>query len=196
MPIFSAPPPSTANYPGSLPSITPELHKNVNDELVAVATELDNHKANGTAHSAEIATAVAAAVAGISSGSLGTLGYAEHTAYSTGAIVSGSSDLLSRTVTVGAGRRIRIRGHLPNVIGTSATSIVLAVREGTTQLGSAKWAPVAGLIRPMDVEAIIQPTAGAHTYLITLITAGGTPGASIFDDPTSPSFIHVEDVGV
>lgn len=127
----------------------------------------------------------------------GTLGYAQ-TTVNQGSITS-QVDItgLSVTVTVGAGRRIRIscKGEFQD---TSATdSVVVTINEGATQLQRAAQPVItAGFSTTTTPSVVLTPTAGSHTYKITCQRAAGTGTVQWNAQPTYPSYILVEDIGV
>lgn len=128
----------------------------------------------------------------------GILGYAQVTA-DQGEITT-QADLtgLSVTVTVAANRRIRITGSSTFVdVGSNAATALLRIKESTTQFNVAKVglpasAGAAADERSVTVEAIITPSAGAHTYKLT---AEGTTNIYAKAAADAPAFIQVEDLG-
>lgn len=127
----------------------------------------------------------------------GVLGYAEATA-SQGSITT-ITDLtnLSVTVTVPtlSGRKVRIRGWIPQISSSVATDRAdLTIRESTTVLSTAYGR--AGVSSEgwggASVEAILEPSAGSHTYKLSLARGAGTGNVGIFAHATSKAFILVE----
>lgn len=124
-----------------------------------------------------------------------TLGYAEVTA-SQGSITS-EVDLtgLSVTVTVPAGRRIRITGDA-KFTNTSATGgAIVRIKEGATPFkDSFAWTGgVANDGESAHAEVILTPSSGTHTYKLAAQTAnGGT--ATMAATSAIPAFILVEDI--
>ncbi len=119
---------------------------------------------------------------------------------------SGSSGTItlasSGSITIPANRRVRITGWCRDVYQSSATagSFRLAIKESSTVLaesllngyGTAN-VPLAGGTK---VEALVTPSAGAHTYTFTLdgvFVPAGTATAEAAS--TYPGFILVEDIG-
>ena len=121
----------------------------------------------------------------------GWIGYAEVTANQTG--ITAVTDLtgLSVAVTVGTSRRLRVTGfiHIGNVAGSS---ISFAIKEGATTLQDAVANSVAGAVWTMAVHTVLTPTAGAHTYKLTL---AGSSATDMLAATTYPAFILVEDIG-
>ena len=129
-------------------------------------------------------------------GAVGILGYAERTANQTG--ISAITDLtgLSVTVTMAAGRRIKITGK-GNVNQVTSTGTIRGIiREGSTSLNDWMWANqppgTPGDLMGMG-EVILTPTAGSHTYKLSLQTSAGTTNLVAASD--RPAFILVEDIG-
>jgi hypothetical protein len=171
-------------------------------ELVSSSDNVTIHadQNDDTADSAVIVAVDNAEVArftgdGISTAARGQLDYAQVTANQNG--ISTATDLtgLSVTVTVGSGRRVKITGHGVLTQRTGAGLAVLIVREvsGATlgQLGSHTLQTNENHL--VDGSVVITPSAGAHTYNLSLSTSANTVdwGAS----STAPAFILVEDIG-
>lgn len=129
----------------------------------------------------------------------GTLGYAQVTANQTITASGTETDLtgLTATVTVGTGRRIRISGQ--GILSrTVADGVTLGrFKESTTALG--RWAqhsPSANTEFGHSHGAVIlTPSAGSHTYKLTLQRFSGTGNVTLNADSTSPAFILCEDIG-
>jgi hypothetical protein len=123
------------------------------------------------------------------------LAYAEVIADQTS--ISSIVDLtnLSVTVTVPAGRRLRITGHAQ--IGNDATAGMAygQIKEGSTALG--RWAfdrLEASSWTISNGSIIVSPSAGTHTYKLTLEKWGGA-GSIYLDAQTEfPAYILVEDI--
>jgi hypothetical protein len=128
-------------------------------------------------------------------GGAGVLDYAQVTANQNGISVATDLTGLSVTVTTGTGRRVRITGHGVLTQRTGAGLAVLIVREvsGATlgQLGSHTLQTNENHLA--DGSVVITPSAGSHTYNLSLSTSANTVdwGAS----STAPAFILVEDIG-
>jgi hypothetical protein len=128
----------------------------------------------------------------------GWLGYAEVSANQT--VSTGTeTDLtgLSLTVTVGTSRRIRVKGQ-GILTRTVADGLTLGrIKEGAVEL--ARWAQHApSAATEYDAasgEAVLTPTAGAHTYKLTLHRFSGTGSAVLNAAAGALAFILVEDLG-
>lgn len=135
----------------------------------------------------------------------GWIGYAEVTANQT--ISTGTeTDLtgLTVTVTVAANRKIRIRGQ--GIISRSVADGVSVgrIKEGSTELGRwAQHAPSAttefdaasGDAVSSPAGVFVTPSAGSHTYKLTLQRFSGTGNVVLNAAAGSQAFIMVEDVG-
>jgi hypothetical protein len=123
-----------------------------------------------------------------------TLAYAEITASQSG--ISTDTDVagLSVTVTVPAGRRLRISGEAlcSNTVNNSGAFLRLK-EDGTRVAESDGYGPVAGNTFINHVEAYRSPSAGTHTYKLSAgpITSGN---ATVFGASDVPAKIVVEDI--
>lgn len=124
----------------------------------------------------------------------GWTGYAEVTAAQTGITTVTDLTSLSVTIGVGTGRRIRITGHA-EVTRTVADGLTVGrIAEGATQLGC--WCvSFEGSYDLAEGSVVIAPTAGTHTYKLTLERSSGTGTVGISAGTTDPAFILVEDIG-
>ena len=121
-----------------------------------------------------------------------TLGYAQVTANVTG-IGGGAATLVTApAVTVAAGRRVKITANLFNMVAALPAQYQLNIQESTTVLGAMLFGGGNGAI----AQAVITPSAGAHTYLVTCQNISGTSGGTAVASATQPCFILVEDIGV
>lgn len=123
----------------------------------------------------------------------GILGYAEITSSQNG--FAGVSDVsgLSVTVTVGAGRRVKVTGY--GRVNQQSTIAIpeLRIWEGSTQLQLASSTVRAGEVAMLNPEVILTPSAGSHTYKLRLGTTSGT--VDFFATSEQKGFILVEDIG-
>lgn len=125
----------------------------------------------------------------------GQLGYAQTTADQTS--ISALVDLtnLSATVTVGTGRRVKITGQARiNNDGTAGT-VLGYIRESSTVLNLfAVNSVIASGFTLAHGSHVLTPSAGSHTYKLSMEKAGA--GTFTVDaDATYPPFILVEDIG-
>ena len=127
----------------------------------------------------------------------GVLGYAQVTA-NQGSITTGS-DLtgLSVTVTVAAGRRLKITGFAAFNASVANEGNTFQIRESTTVLNSVLTMLTNATIQETAVVyAVVAPTVGAHTYKLYDLRQFATGTHSLIASATSPAFILVEDIGV
>lgn len=127
----------------------------------------------------------------------GWLGHVEATA-DQGAIVGTAVDLtnLSVAVTAGTSRRLLLTASVyPS--STAAADIVTALlMEGATQLQvRAVTLGAIGIQAALFVQAVLTPSAGAHTYKVQMRRAAGTGTITNGAGATFPSFLLVQDVG-
>lgn len=125
----------------------------------------------------------------------GVLGYTEVTA-NQGPITT-EADLtgLTATVTVPAGRRVKItvQGH----VAASIDGIgIIRVKESTTDLNAVQ-VPSGGGVTGLFYQAvaIVAPSSGSHTYKASLALAAGTGTVTHEASSARIAFILVEDLG-
>lgn len=143
---------------------------------------------------AEDITATPATASGAPSS---TLGYAEVTANQTGITTETDITGLSTTVTVSAGRRIRITGYTIIASSVATDSIRTSIKEGATLLNFSEIkadASGGGSGQVASVSVVISPSAGAHTYKLTLQRVSGTGSVQTIAGSTFPNYILVEDI--
>lgn len=125
----------------------------------------------------------------------GWIGYAETTSSQSG--ISAVTDLtsLSVTVTVGSNRRIRITGQADVTRTVASDLIVGRIKESTTNLGIWYAAATIGTFNVGQAGCVITPTAGSHTYKLTLERSSGTGTCGVNGAAGEPNWILVEDLG-
>lgn len=146
--------------------------------------------------------------------SWGNLGYAQVVANQTIVASGTETDLtnLTVTVTVGTNRKIRLsaQGILSRTVADGAT--IGRFKEGSTELG--RWAqhsPSAagefnfayGALQSAPLGSLpgggnpvfLTPSAGTHTYKLTLQRFSGTGNVTLNAGTTSVAFIAVDDMG-
>jgi hypothetical protein len=134
---------------------------------------------------------------------LGVLGYAQRVANHVGFITT-EVDLtdLSVTVTVPAGRRIRVSAEARFFSSVNHDIVELDISE-----------PLVSYVRKAQVvchwdgatagagnitiatSVILTPTAASHTYKLSAKRASGTGNVTMVASADSPAFILVEDIG-
>lgn len=121
-----------------------------------------------------------------------TLAYAEVTANQTGITTQVDLTGLAATVTVPAGRRIRITGYMPQVTRTAGTVTFagLFILESAVQL-NLQIIEMSNNTSGGIVSVVLTPSAGSHTYKL----AANTDGTIRTDSTaTTPAYILVEDI--
>jgi hypothetical protein len=125
----------------------------------------------------------------------GQLGYAQVVANQGG--ITALTDLTNLSVTVDFGANRRIKISMDALVNRTVADGVssLLIREGGTILQDAE-------VRPSTTEAVfvhrhvvITPSAGLHTYKLSLVRANGTGTTGIVASSTFPTSILVEDIG-
>jgi hypothetical protein len=126
----------------------------------------------------------------------GTLGYAPVTANQ--GTFTAATDLtgLTVTVTLVAGRRIRISAHAGFQSSVAADTVEFNIQEGATilQYGLIGMT-IANRIFTSDPSVVLTPTVGAHTYKLNAQRVDGTGNITLVAGATQPAFILVEDIG-
>lgn len=101
---------------------------------------------------------------------------------------------LNINITVQAGRLIRLTAWtLTNRTVGDGTN-TLRIREGATQIVQADEATFGTDAGTLVATAIISPTAGSHSYRVTLQRPTGTGTVSQQGDPTYPAYLIAEDI--
>jgi hypothetical protein len=151
--------------------------------------------ANDTVLTADSAQATGLKWATPTGNVLGNLGYAQATA-NQGSIGGSDVDLtsLSVTVTVTAGHRIKIIGHVAFSQASASGITRLRIKEGATQLADSLLSATNGSYYSVDAFVVLSPSAGSHTYKLAMTASPGT--ATMEAGATYPAFILVEDLGV
>lgn len=124
------------------------------------------------------------------------LGYTEATAAHNG--ITTITDLNSMTVTVDvpSGAIILITGYIPQITSSVTTDRAdLSIREGSTTI-STKYIGAHTQGGAGHVMARIAPSAGTHTYKLSVARGVGTGTISNFADATSKMFIKVDEVKI
>lgn len=132
---------------------------------------------------------------GAGGGGAATLGYAQSILNQNTITTEVDLDGLSVTVTVPAGRRIRISTTSLWSTTVNENTVGVEIYEGATRLqalredvqSTANFATITG-------AAILTPSAGSHTYKLRGALASGTGSVSRIAAADFPSFILVEDI--
>jgi hypothetical protein len=127
-----------------------------------------------------------------------TVGYVEVTTPQTIGATSTDTDLtgLAVTVTVPAGRRLRITGHSTLRTTVAGDKIVGYIKEGATYLGRWMQSDISqnGAYELGDGSVVVSPSAGTHTYKLTAQRYSGTGVLDTDNSSDRPGFILVEDI--
>lgn len=126
----------------------------------------------------------------------GQLGFGAQTATQSG--ITAATDLTgaTTTVTVGTGRRVKISAYTETTRTVADGTTRIRILEGATTLQVIDEQPnvVSDLLSTTGM-VILSPSAGAHTYKLSLerLTGTGTVGSTVGADLIA--FILVEDIG-
>lgn len=124
-----------------------------------------------------------------------TLGYEEVTA-NQGSITGTAVDLtgLSADVVVGANRRVKITAQIGVLSSVDNDFVRLDILEGAAfqNLGQRRITTSNTILK---ADAVITPSAGAHTYKLQLSRTVGTGTVTMNASAAGPAFILVEDIG-
>lgn len=126
----------------------------------------------------------------------GQLGYAQVTAIQSGITVLTDLTNLAVTVTVGASRRVRITGDILATRTVVDGTVVMYIREGTTTLQRGQAQPNRigeGIVIGRSI--VVTPSAGTHTYKLSLENTTGTGTVGLDAGVDRPAYILVEDIG-
>ena len=113
--------------------------------------------------------------------------------------ITAEADLtgLSVTVTVPAGRRLRLRAYAVASCASPDKRCFVRIKEGATILTTAVencgYTNVASAT--LEPSAIITPTEGAHTYKVTMQNATSADAMKLNASSDSPAYLVVEDLG-
>lgn len=184
--------PTSANFLNSPAHHT--QHSNENDEIVAVETKI------GTGASTPVASTVLTGT-GIGTSAWQTLpststklGYASVTAGQAGITTATDLTGLAITITVPAGGRdVMLFAQLPLVYSTVVNDRVnLTIQEGAAIL-SGIFQVIGGTSGTGQHITILgylsAPSAGGHTYKLTLVRDTGTGSVSFYADANTVAFI-------
>jgi len=129
-------------------------------------------------------------------GTQGSSWYAQVTANQTPITALVDLTSLTVTVTVPAGRRLKITGYgiLSSSVADDNASISI-VEDGTTvQTASVTLRPVGNGV--VCIPLVVRtPAAGTHTYKLQAARGNGTGNITLNAGASQPAFILVEDIG-
>lgn len=127
------------------------------------------------------------------SGPAASLGYAEITA-DTATTTSSADAGISITITVPAGRRIRLTAEALLIGNTDSAGARLMIMEGANILRLADAGMTGAKQEAVHTDIIITPSAGTHTYRVvySVWTGGGT--VKIGANGQYPAYLLAEDI--
>lgn len=125
---------------------------------------------------------------------LGQLGYTDFDVDSVA--ITSETTLLSQLVTVDANRQIRIKSRVRFDIDNNDTVPRFKIKEGATILRDWTRPSTTAVRITYEDECILTPSAGAHTYSVTLDRVLGTGSITAkAADPGSAAYLLIEDIG-
>lgn len=130
----------------------------------------------------------------------GWLGRAQVTTDSNGGTITsglGVVDItgLSQAVTVGASRRVRVSVNILYALSTTAGSVTIYIREGSTTLQRIRMSTPANDEQQRTLFVELTPSAGAHTYKVSMATTAGSLRQLGDGSGEMVSGLLVEDIG-
>lgn len=133
----------------------------------------------------------------------GQLGYVEPVVADQSAVAGAETTVtgMSVLVTVGTGRRIKItaKGGCFSTTGEAATGeddIFVRIKEGATQLAIYGMNRInSSIAQSYYLSAIVTPSAGSHTYIVTFQRVAGAGTISHRSNAPEPGYLLVEDIG-
>ncbi len=130
----------------------------------------------------------------VAGGTLGTPGV--RTASQTGIITEVDLINLATTITVGAGRRIKVSYHMVTSRTITDGNVSMRIKEGTVMLLNNFFSnSLANAGESRSGFVLLTPTAGVHTYKLTMLRDTGTGTVALVADPLFPASIIAEDIG-
>lgn len=109
----------------------------------------------------------------IPQGLLGSAGNGSQSAISASSTPGTAITGMSITVTVAGSRTLLLEAQLAGTFSGNGLAF-LAIFESSTVLGVANFQAQPGDINQGTVRAVVNPSAGAHTYFVTLWVQTGT----------------------
>lgn len=99
-------------------------------------------------------------------------------------------------ITLNGNQTIKLKAYIPfySSTGAAGQTTQLFIKEGAAYLGTTQFTNAAASYQQHgEIEVLLTPTSGAHTYIVTMAATSGT--ATIHSSTTAPSFISLEVVG-
>lgn len=128
----------------------------------------------------------------------GWLGYIEDVTGQGSITTEATLTGLSVTVTINASRRVEVRCAATVQTTVAGDSIIYRIKEGATVIKAfPQPIPAAGGPGQQGVEfsRTITPSAGAHTYTVSLQRSSGSGVITHVADAANVSFLRITDVG-
>jgi len=101
----------------------------------------------------------------------------------------------SATVTVPAGRRIRVSVQATLSGTVAGDEVRLNLKEGASLLNLGQLViGTGGKSQVVEFDTILSPTAGTHTYKVSLQRFTGTGTVTLIADPAVVAFLLIEDI--
>lgn len=124
-----------------------------------------------------------------------TLAYAEVQADQAGITTATDLTGLTITISVPSGRRIKITGRIAASSSVASDVINSSLYEGATELQQGRaHVTVGGSNATIITEAMLTPSAGIHTYKLSLSRFAGTGTLTMASSAVRPAFLLAEDV--
>lgn len=132
--------------------------------------------------------------AAASSAPSGTLAYAEKTSQQAAITTEVAVTGLTATVTVAAGRRLRVSAFCHMTSNTVDTGAQIRLKQDGTEIQFAEeMTPASGRF-DLSPVAVVTPSAGTHTYTVTALRTGASNTVTVDAWTTDPCFLLVEDI--
>lgn len=113
-----------------------------------------------------------------------------------GATTEADIALFTVTVTAGTNRRLKISVFLTCLRSVADGASAYFIKEGTTYLQTMYCSPkTAGVGEAVSGFCTVTPSAGSHTYKVSMQNVTGTGTTNIGASATAPAWIVVEDIG-
>jgi hypothetical protein len=129
----------------------------------------------------------------------GWLGYVERSTDVTGVTTVAAITTMTVTVTLNASRRVRVTGRVSGMTATNVDTVSqLNLMEGSTTLDYGRSPTAFASLSyngPTTVMAVLTPSAGAHTYFLSVERLVGSGTVSIAAGSDRKMTLLVEDLG-
>lgn len=123
-----------------------------------------------------------------------TLAYAQSTSSLVGILAEADVPGLSASFTVDGARRVRVTAFILFNRTVGDGTVTVRIREGATQLTQTDEASYGTDAATAHCVTVLTPSAGTHTYRVTMQRPTGTGTVTALGSTTYPAFILVEDI--